>query len=308
VNPTDWKSRNGAIHMPIPLGRYQIGGLDGAGIIDAVGAGVDGLRCGQRVWLQLVAFKRLDGTLQEYVVVPQELASPLPDGASYDLGAALGVPFVTAHRALTLREGGPTQLAPGALTGLHVLAAGGAGAVGNATIQLARWAGATVITTVSDSEKAILAAAAGAHHIVNYRDQDAIAEIRRICPGGVDIVVEVSPAHNAVLDCAVVAVGATVVVYANNGGDSINLPVRATMALNTAWQFILLYTFPPQSRLVAAKAITQAVGDGALRCGREAGLPMHHFPLSDVAAAHRAVQDGRVGKVLVDVGAPELRD
>jgi NADPH2:quinone reductase len=301
VNPTDWKSRNGAIHMPIPPGRHQVAGLDGAGVVDAAGPGVSSLRRGQRVWVQLVAFKRHDGTLQESVVLPQELVCPLPDTASFELGAALGVPFVTAHRALTLRPGSSGRLAPGALAGVTVLAAGGAGAVGNATIQLARWAGATVLTTVSSAEKAALARAAGAHHVVNYRDEDAAATLRRVCPDGIDIIVEVSPAKNAALDRQVAAVGAHVVCYANNGGDAVTIPVRSTMALNVAWHFILLYTFPPQSRLDAAAAITDALRDGALRAGADAGLPVHHFPLSDVAGAHAAVQDGIVGKVVVDV-------
>ena len=99
------------------------------------------------------------------------VAQRLPDGASYDLGASLGVPAVGhAHRALTSAEFGPDRLGPGSMEGLTVLVAGGAGAVGNAAIQLARWSGATVVTTVSGPEKAALATAAGAHHVVNYRE------------------------------------------------------------------------------------------------------------------------------------------
>src|SRR6185437_3494134 len=147
-----------------------------------------------------VAFKRLEGTAQEFAVVPEELVAPLPDSASFDLGACLGVPFLTAHRALTLHEGGPRRLAPGALKGMNVLVAGGAGAVGNAAIQLARWAGATVLTTVSGPEKAALATAAGAHLVVNYRREDPAAAIRSFASRGVDIVVEVAPNANAALD------------------------------------------------------------------------------------------------------------
>ena len=112
---------------------------------------------------------------------------------------------MTAHRALTVAEDGPRRLRPGALDGQVVLVAGGAGAVGHAAIQLARWAGATVITTVSGPSKAALATAAGAHHVVNYRDGDAAAAIREIAPDGVDLVVEVATAPNAELDVAVVA-------------------------------------------------------------------------------------------------------
>jgi NADPH2:quinone reductase len=308
VNPTDWKSRNGAIHMPIPPGRHQVAGLDGAGVVDAIGPGVDRLRIGQRVWVQLVAFKRLQGTLQEYVTIPHKLVSPLPDGVSFDLGAALGVPFVTAHRALTLRENGPSKLEPGSLSGVTVVAAGGAGAVGNATIQLGRFAGAVVIATVSSDEKAELASAAGADHVVNYRNQDAASAIRRICPGGVDIVVEVAPAQNTELDQMITKNGADIVVYANNGGDTLTAPIRSMMALNLSWHFILLYTFPPHTWFTAAAAITDALQSGGIGGGIGAGLPMHHYSLDEVAQAHLAVQNGTIGKVLVDVQSREATD
>jgi NADPH2:quinone reductase len=301
VNPTDWKSRNGAIHMPIPEGRFQVPHLDGAGIVDAIGADVDSIVVGQRVWLWLVAHKRLEGTAQEYAVVPAELVAPLPERASFDLGASLGVPFITAHRALTLNEGGPTQLAPGSLAGQHILVAGGAGAVGNAAIQLGRWAGATVITTVSGPEKAALAEAAGAHHVLNYREQDVAAEVRRLSKVGVSTVVEVSPATNAALDQAVLATNGVIAAYANNGGDTLSLPVRSLMTLNANWQFVLLYTMPGAAHRAAVGAIGHALVDGAVRAGESAGLPLHHFALDDVAGAHAAVQGGTVGKVIVDV-------
>jgi NADPH2:quinone reductase len=301
VNPTDWKSRNGAIHMPIPDGRFQVPHLDGAGTVDAVGEGVDAVAVGQRVWVWLVAYQRLEGTAGEFTVIPEELVEPLPDTASFDLGASLGVPFITAHRALTLNESGPKRLAPGTLDDTHILVAGGAGAVGNAAIQLGRWAGATVITTVSSPEKAALAGAAGAHHVLNYREQDVAAEIRRISPDGVSTIVEVSPAANATLDEAVLAGNGVVAIYANNGGDAFRLPVRSLMTLNAHWHFLLLYTMPPAALRDAADAVNHALGEGAIRAGESAGLPLHHFSLDDVAGAHAAVQSGVVGKVLIDV-------
>jgi NADPH:quinone reductase len=305
VNPTDWKSRNGAIHMAIPEGSYQVPHLDGAGIVDAVGNEVDRLTVGQRVWVRLVAFRRLEGTAQEFAVIPAELVQPLPDAASFDLGASIGVPFITAHRALTLLDDCPKQLAPGALAGVDVLVAGGAGAVGNAAIQLARWAGANVITTVSRPEKAKLAEAAGAHHVINYREQDTAAEIRRIAPGGVSIIVEVSPAANAALDAAVLKPHGVVAIYANNGGDEFTIaPVRSMMTLNATWHMLLLYTMSPAAHEAAVASINSALAAGAISVGAESGLPLHHFSLDDVASAHRAVQDGAVGKVLVDVQAP----
>ena len=139
---------------------------------------------GERVWIWEAAYQRPDGTAAEYTVVPARQAVLLGADASFELGAALGIPFLTAHRCLTVAESLPDRLGPGSLTGHTVLVQGGAGAVGNAAIQLARWADATVITTVSSPEKAQLAAAAGADHVVDYRQQDVVAEVRKIAPEG----------------------------------------------------------------------------------------------------------------------------
>jgi NADPH2:quinone reductase len=208
---------------------------------------------------------------------------------------------VTAGRCLTVTEDGPQRLGPGTLDGRVVLVAGGAGAVGNAAIQLARWSDATVITTVSSPEKAQLAAAAGADHVIDYRHQDVVAEIKKIAPHGVNTVVEVSPGANAAIDAAVLARLGSVAIYANNGGDELTLPVRALMAPNARWQFVLMYTAPADAMAEAVVDVSAAVFDGAVRVGREAGLPLHHFPLEQSAAAHQAVEDAVVGKVLIDV-------
>lgn len=301
VNPTDWKSRRGAGPGQEPPFGEQVPGQDGAGVVDAVGEGVDGLAVGQRVWVWLAAWQRPTGTAAEQVVLPADRVVPLADTASFELGASLGVPAVTAHRCLTVADGGPARLAPGALAGRTVLVAGGAGAVGHAAIQLARWAGATVITTVSGPEKAALATAAGAHHVVNYRTQDAAAAVRELAPDGVDVVVEVAPGPNAALDAAVVAPNATVAVYANDGGDEVTLPIRAHMGANTRYQFVLLYTVTPQALADAVTSVQAAVADGALPVGEEHGLPLLRFPLEQAAQAHAAVEAGAVGKVLLDL-------
>ena len=124
--------------------------------------------------------------------MPAGQVVPLPDDASFDLGASLGIPFLTAHRCLTVTEDGPPRLGPGTLQDRVVLVAGGAGAVGNAAIQLARWSDATVISTVSGPAKAQLAVAAGADHVIDYRRQDVVAEIGKLAPHGVHTIVEVS--------------------------------------------------------------------------------------------------------------------
>ena len=297
VNPTDWKFRAGMMS-----GYDEVTpGQDGSGVVDAVGPGVTHLAEGDRVWLVLAQHGRAHGTAAEYTVQPATRVLPLPDGADFDLGASLGVPAVTAHRALTAHEGGPTRLGPGALEGRIVLVAGGAGAVGNAAIQLARWSGATVIATVSSDEKSALAVAAGAHHTVNYRAGDPAEAIRTICPDGVDIAVEVAPAQNIGLDLDVVKVHGLVSIYANNGGDEMTMPLRAAFGKNLRFQFLILYTLADELVAAATEDVGRAVAEGAFRVGADAGLPLHHHPLEETAAAHDAVEGGAVGKVLIDV-------
>ncbi|GAB2918948.1 NADPH:quinone reductase [Rhodococcus aerolatus] len=300
VNPTDWKSRSTSPHTAIPEGAHQVPHHDGAGTVDEVGEGVDPGRVGQRVWVWLAAYQRLTGTAQELALVPAELAVPLPDAASFELGADLGVPFLTAARCLTVAEGGPSRLAAGALAGRTVLVAGGAGAVGNAAIQLAVWAGAQVVTTVSGPAKGELARAAGAHHVVDYTATDVAAAVRGLAPDGVHTVVEVAPAQNAAIDAAVLAPDGVVAIYANNGGDSQGWGVRPLMTVNARLQHVLLYTVPAAAKAEAVAGVVDAVAAGALRVGEEAGLPLHRYPLAETVAAQRAVQDGAVGKVLVD--------
>ena len=301
VNPTDWKSRLGSGDRAAPPFPEVTPNQDGAGVIDALGEGVVDLAVGDRVWVYLAGHQRPTGTAQEYTNLPADRVVRLPEGTSFDIGASLGVPAMTAHRALTVSEDGPVRLHPGALAGKLVLVAGGAGAVGHAAIQLARWAGATVITTVSGPAKAALATAAGAHHVINYRDEDAATAIRKVAPEGVDIVVEVASAANSRLNIEVVKPRASIGVYANDGGGGLTLPVRQHMIKNVRYQFVLLYTVGEAALKAAVDDITLALVDGALPVGEDAGLPLHRFPLANTADAHQAVQDGAVGKVLIDV-------
>ncbi|MEU8194369.1 NADPH:quinone reductase [Microbispora amethystogenes] len=299
VNPADLQARSG---LTGPQRFPEVTPhLDGAGVVDAVGEGVDRSRIGQRVWLFMAAAGRPTGTAAEFTVVPADQAVLLPDKTGFDVGAALGVPALTAHRALTVAEDGPRRLRPGALDGRVVLAAGGAGAVGHAVIQLARWAGATVISTVSGPTKARLATAAGAHHVVDYREGDPAAEIRTVAPDGVDIVAEVALGANLALDLAVLRTRGTISTYANDGGKPVELNVPRNMVLNTRLQFLVLYTAGAAARAAAAEDVAAAVRDGALPVGEEHGLPLIRFPLDRTADAHRAVEHGVVGKVLVDV-------
>jgi NADPH:quinone reductase len=302
VNPTDWKSRSGTYGGT--LAEATVPNHDGAGVVDKLGAGVTAFRVGDRVWVTLAGDGRPDsGTAQEYTVVPAERLFPLPDAANFKLGASIGIPAATAHRALTVAEDGPARLQPGALDGRVALVAGGAGAVGNAAVQLARWAGATVIATVSSDAKATLAASAGAHYVFDYRDAGTADRILEVAPNGVDIIVEVAAGANAALDQAVLRPRGTIAIYANEGSTPFNLDVRRNMGLNSRYQFVLLYTVGWDKIAGAACDINRAINDGAFRVGEQAGLPLRRFGLEETAAAHAAVERGAVGKVLVTVGS-----
>ena len=281
VNPTDWKSRSGA--TPRPIDGYQIPHHDGAGVIEAVGEGVSPARVGQRVWLWLAAAGRRWGTAAEWTVVPEDQAVPLPDGASLELGATLGVPAMTAHWCL---------FADGPVTGKTVLVAGGAGAVGHFAIELAAWGGARVIATASGPQKAELARQAGAAQVVNYRDPGAADQIRAAA-GRTDRVIEVALGTNLALDLAVASPGSTIVSYAAEPSDPV-LPVRACMTANVVLRFVLLYGVPRPALRRAAEDINAALTAGALT-----GLPVHRFGLADIVAAHEAAEAGPLGKVLV---------
>ncbi|TIC85471.1 NADPH:quinone reductase [Nocardioides sp. GY 10127] len=299
VNPTDWKFRasgmNGDFAEVSP-------GQDAAGLVDAVGEGVEGLRVGERVWTYLAqAQGRAYGTALEHTVLPASHVVPLPVGASYDLGASLGVPAMTAHRALTSGED-VSRVAPGSMSGMTVLVQGGAGAVGNAAIQLARWAGAQVVATVSSEKKAALAVAAGAHQTVNYRAGSVPDALAEICPEGVDLVVEVALAQNLADDLAVLRNRGTIAFYGALPGDEAVMPVRDAMMKNVRLQGAMLYFVGADLLEVAAADVVRAVDAGALRVGRDAGVPLHHYALEETAAAHDAVEAGAVGKVLLTVG------
>ena len=285
VNPTDWKSRSGSTARP--SSGFQIPHHDGSGVIDAVGEGVDSSRLGQRVWLYLAAAGRPWGTAAEWTVVPERQAVPLPDNASFELGASLGIPALTAHRCL---------FADGDITGVPVLVSGGAGAVGHFAIELAKRAGARVVATVSGEEKAALARASGADLVVNYRDPDALDQIR-VFAARVARVVEVNLGVNLELDLAVSGPQTVIVAYAADAPDP-TLPVRVCMTANVVLRFVLLYTMPEEAVQRAVRDVNDAVAAGAL-----SELPVHRFPLEQCAAAHDAVQQGAVGKVLLDVGA-----
>jgi NADPH2:quinone reductase len=281
INPTDVKARSGAV--PRPIDGFQIPHQDGAGVIDKVGAGVDPARVGQRVWLYFAAHGSRWGTAAEWTVVPEQRAVPLPRAASMELGATLGVPGLTAHRCV---------FADGPVTGKTVLVQGGAGAVGHYAIELAKWGGARVVTTVSGPEKGELARAAGADLVINYTEGDVAGQVRPFAER-VDRIIEVAMTANLDTDLALSGPDTVVVTYAADGPDP-ELPVRACMSANVILRFVLLYGVPQAALDQGAADLTAALEAGALT-----PLPPHRFLLDDHAAAHEAVENGVSGKVFV---------
>lgn len=283
VNPTDWKSRAGA--TPRPIDGFQIPHHDGVGVIDAVGEGVDAGRVGQRVWTFLAAAGNRFGTAAQWSVLPSRQAVPLPEGAADELGACLGVPAMTAHHCL---------FADGSLDGKYVLVAGGAGAVGHFAIELAKFSGARVATTVSGPQKAELARQAGADLVVNYRDLGAADQLRGFA-AQLDRIIEVALGANLELDLALSGLGTRIVTYAAEPHDPV-LPVRTCMNANVALRFVLLYGVPAEALDQAAADISKALQGGGLT-----ELPIIRFPLDQVAAAQEAVEGGAVGKVVIEI-------
>jgi NADPH2:quinone reductase len=295
VNPTDVGTRVGQ-GTPDGVTLPRVPNQDGAGVVDEVGAGVTGLAVGDRVWVWDAGYRRANGTAQEYVVLPRRQVVRLADGVPFDVGADLGIPALTAHRTLTVVPDGPARLAAGVLAGTTVLVAGGAGAVGNAAIQLAKWAGATVLTTVSSAEKGELARRAGADEIINYREEDVAARIT----AAPSLIVEVNPV-NLALDAAVIAAGGSIALYV---GGEINMASRPLMTKNIHLHGVLTYTTTVRQKDNAVAAVAEAVAAGAFRVGEEAGLPLVRFPLDRISEAHEAVEKHVTGKVIIDVTEP----
>ena len=283
VNPTDWKARAGA--TPRPIDGFQIPHHDGAGLIDAVGDGVPAERVGQRVWTFMAAAGQRWGTAAQWSVMASRQAVPLPDGASAELGACLGVPAMTAHRCL---------FADGPVRNKNVLVAGGAGAVGHFAIELAKYSGARVASTVSGPEKAELAQRAGADVVVNYRDPGAADQLRAFARQ-MDRIVELALGANLELDLAVSGPQTHIVDYAAEPTDPV-LPVRKCMTANVTLRFILLYGVPADALDRAAADISTAIAAGALT-----ELPVIRFPLDQIVAAHEAVEAGVMGKVVLEI-------
>jgi len=288
VNPSDVKQRAG-VRGPMSVAR-QIPHSDGAGVIKAVGQGVDPSRIGERVWLFNAAFKRAHGTCAEVCVLPAEFAARLPDETSFEAGACLGVPAITAHRALFCN---------GPIAGKTVLITGGAGAVGLMAIQLAKWArAAQVITTISSPEKAEAALAAGADEIINYRRQDVVEAIEAVTEGaGVDHIVEVEFGGNLKESLEALRSGGVIATYGSEGERTPELPFYEMMFKNIQIVTVFVYRLSPEDRAAAVHDIHRALSEEALK-------PVAHksFELAQAPDAHACVEaGGKIGAVLVRI-------
>jgi len=285
VNPSDVKARGGS--RPVIPPRV-IPNSDGAGEIDRVGPGVSKNRLRRRVWVYNGQWQRPSGTSAQYIVLPVAQVVPLPRKVSFAQGACLGIPVMTAHRCL---------FSDGPIHGMTVLVTGGAGVVGHYAVQLARWAGARVIATVSSPEKAEHARKGGAHATINYRNEDVAARLAELTKGqGIDRVVDVELGVNLPTYEKVLRHSAVIATYAAAAAQDSVLPSRLRQR-NVTVRMVFVYTMPD-----AAKQ--QAIADIGrwLARGRPKYAIAARFPLSEIAGAHETVESGnKIGHVILDI-------
>lgn len=286
INPSDTKRRGGWSSYK-PRSPQMVLHCDGAGVIEAVGDGVQASRIGERVWLWNAETEG-QGTAADHCIVDARQAVPLPDGVGFDVGACLGVPACTAHRAV---------FADGPVRDQWILVQGGAGAVGAYAVQFAAQAGARVIATGSSAQKRETALGLGARHAVDYRDPEAARQIVALTGGrGVERVVEVDLGENLALDLEVCAPNATIASYSSTRVREFPFPYYAIAPKGLNFRIVQGYCLPDAARAQAIADITGGLSRGTLmhRIGRV-------FPLEEIAAAHEASERGDAGKVLIAV-------
>jgi len=283
VNPGDVKKRQDTFGVGMPYPRV-VPHSDGAGIVDEVGDGVDSQWFGKRVWCFGAQSYRPFGTAAELCVVPAAQVSELPAGVDFEQGALLGIPGLTAHRAI--HAAGPVE-------GRTVLVQGGAGAVGTCAVRLGRLAGATVIATVQTPDQLDVATEAGAHHAV-LSGEETPTRVAAIAPGGVDHIVEVAFAANIRDDERMLKLGGSIATYASNAPDA-TIPFWPLVFKNVSVFFLGSDDFPLDAKREAAQALTRAIERGWV------GLPVGaRFSLADIAEAHAFVEERKgPGRVVV---------
>lgn len=287
VNPSDVKLRSGARPGAVMAYSRIVPHSDGAGVIEAVGAGVDAARLGQRVWVWNGQWRRQFGTAAEYIALPSEQAVCLPDTTSFAEGACLGIPAMTAWAAV---------LGDGPIEGQTVLVTGGAGTVGRYAIQMARLAGAQVITTISGPEKA--AHAGSAHHVINYREEGVAAQVMEITGGrGVERIIEVDFGANLAVTEKIIAERGTIAAYASAAAMTPALPFYPLMFKNTRLWMLIVYLLDPEMRRRGEAQVTAWLEQGAL-----SHAVAMTAPLAETATAHRSVEASqKLGSVVVEI-------
>jgi NADPH:quinone reductase len=284
VNPSDVKTRAGTARK-IAFPRV-IPHSDGAGEIDVVGAGVPKSRIGERVWTWNGQWKRPFGTAAECIVLPEVQAVKLPDAVSFEAGACLGIPALTAWHAIDIA---------GTKSGMTMLIAGGAGAVAHYAIQFAKARGAVVLTTVSSPEKAKLALEAGADVAIDRKTEDVGARVMALTKTGVDAVIELDLTANAALLPQTLRPRGTLVVYGT--GPQVQFPGSFCLVNNVTVKFLLVYEVTADERTRAVDAITRMLQTNRLKHN-----VAQTYPLAEIVAAHQAVESGKVaGNVVMTV-------
>ncbi len=289
INPSDVKQRSGWGGLKMRHPRV-IPHNDGAGVIEAVGAGVSIDRIGQRVWLYKATFPYAMGTAAEYLVTPSEQAVPLPDQVSFAEAACLGVPAMTAHRCVF--KDGPVR-------DQVILVMGGAGAVGYYAIQFAKQAGAEVITTVSSDVKAAIAKQAGADHIINYKNENVVEIIRQITghKAGIDRTIEVDFASNLETNLAVLKQDGVIATYASDSNPQPAVPIYSLAYKNLTVQAILVYAMSKAAHQSAIDDITAGLATNRLN-----HQIAKHYTLDQIAEAHEMQESGEaIGKIVIDL-------
>jgi NADPH2:quinone reductase len=287
VNPGDTKKRRGWLGSSMPYPQV-IPHSDAAGTIDAVGDGVEPGRVGRRVWLYGAQSYRAFGTAAQLCVVPEQLAVDLPDSVSDELGACLGIPGVTAHRAV---------FADGPVAGKVVLVQGVLGSVASLAAQLAGWAGATVIGTVRRTSDLSQVTHPSVAHSIALDQPDAAAAIREAAGGDVDRIIEVAFSDNVDLDASVAGNNTIIAAYATRV-DRPDFPFWPLLFNNVAIRLLGSDDFSPEAKISAAQDLTRAAAEQAL------DIPVRTtLALPETSRAHDAVDDGRRGRVLLTVSS-----
>ena len=278
INPSDVKKRAGSF-PDLLVGGLVVPNSDGAGIIEAVGEGVDKSRVGERVWVFQAQYGRRFGTAAEYVAISSNCAPRLSKNAEFDVGACLGIPVMTAHRAV---------FADGAVEDQIVLVTGGAGRVGHFAVQWASRAGATVIATASNPEDTETCKIAGAHHVVNHRDEDFAASVLDASGGKlIDRVVDVEFGANLPVSVEVLKISGTIATYASVQVPEPRLPFFQMMYKDLTIHMIIVYAMPDSAKDHAIADISKALADGWLQCRIAETLP-----LDEIAIGNEIVEQG----------------